>query len=395
MLSGRPKKVYIGVANYNCMNFIENPVYVLSVLCLLVVLSVYAAKTRLGKKLGAALMVILFTAVLANMGLIPTASNTIPLYKGIFTYVAPISIFYLLLGVNLNSIKKAGTPMIVTFLIGSLTTTLGVLSAWFVLSPGSVLGEEGKVIAGMLTGTYTGGSVNFNAIALAYNFQEQGILYAGTIAVDNVVTTLWIIVTLSIPIVLRRFWSDKKVKTKMAEIQGEDSEKMDLTSFMWLAFLGVASYYISDLIAEAVPQIPSILTLSTLGIILAQFRFVRKLRGSHFLGLYLVYLFLAVIGAYCEISAVVELKEIGISLLWFASLSVIIHGILLILISSLFYRDWEMLAIASQANIGGGTTAIALAETFYRKELILPAILVGTLGNALGTYLGFLVVALL
>ena len=395
MLSGRPKKVYIGVTNYNCMNFIENPVYVLSVLCLLVVLSVYAAKTRFGKKLGAALMVILFTAVLANVGLIPTASNTIPLYKGIFTYVAPISIFYLLLGVNLNSIKKAGTPMIVTFLIGSLTTTLGVLSAWFVLSPGSVLGEEGRVIAGMLTGTYTGGSVNFNAIALAYSFQEQGILYAGTIAVDNVVTTLWIIVTLSIPIVLRRFWSDKKVHTKMAEIQGEDSEKMDLTSFMWLAFLGVASYYISELLARVVPEIPSILTLSTLGIILAQLRFVRKLRGSHFLGLYLVYLFLAVIGAYCEISAVVELKEIGISLLWFASLSVIIHGILLILIGSLFYRDWEMLAIASQANIGGGTTAIALAETFYRKELILPAILVGTLGNALGTYLGFLVVALL
>ena len=377
------------------MNFIENPVYVLSVLCLLVILSVYAAKTKLGKKLGAALMVILFAALLANLGLIPTASNTIPLYKGIFTYVAPISIFYLLLGVNLNSIKKAGAPMIITFLIGSLATALGVLSAWFLLSPGIVLGEEGKVIAGMLTGTYTGGSVNFNAIALAYNFQEQGILYAGTIAVDNVVTTLWIIVTLSVPVVLRRFWSDKKVHTELAEIKGEDSEKMDLTSFMWLAFLGVASYYISELVALAIPQIPSILTLSTLGIILAQLRFVRKLRGGHFLGLYLVYLFLAVIGAYCEISAVVSLKEIGISLLWFASLAVIIHGILLILIGSLFYRDWEMLAIASQANIGGGTTAIALAETFNRKELILPAILVGTLGNALGTYLGFMVVVLL
>jgi uncharacterized membrane protein len=54
-----------------------------------------------------------------------------------------------------------------------------------------------------------------------------------------------------------------------------------------------------------------------------------------------------------------------------------------------------MIAIVSQANIGGGTTAIALAETFGRKELIVPAILVGTLGNALGTYLGFLVVYLL
>jgi uncharacterized membrane protein len=74
---------------------------------------------------------------------------------------------------------------------------------------------------------------------------------------------------------------------------------------------------------------------------------------------------------------------------------VLLHGILLVFLGGLFYRDWEMIAIVSQANIGGGTTAIALAETFGRKELIVPAILVGTLGNALGTYLGFLVVFIL
>ena len=51
--------------------------------------------------------------------------------------------------------------------------------------------------------------------------------------------------------------------------------------------------------------------------------------------------------------------------------------------------------VVSQANIGGAPTAIALAETFDRKELILPAILVGTLGNALGSYLGFFVVYVL
>ena len=79
------------------MNFIENPVYVLGVLCLMVILADYASKTRFGKKLGAALLVILFTAVIANLGIIPSASNSIPLYDGIFTYLAPISIFYLLL----------------------------------------------------------------------------------------------------------------------------------------------------------------------------------------------------------------------------------------------------------------------------------------------------------
>ena len=50
-----------------------------------------------------------------------------------------------------------------------------------------------------------------------------------------------------------------------------------------------------------------------------------------------------------------------------------------------------MVAIASQTNVGGGASAIALAETFKRNELILPSILMGTLGNAIGTYLGFFV----
>ena len=60
-----------------------------------------------------------------------------------------------------------------------------------------------------------------------------------------------------------------------------------------------------------------------------------------------------------------------------------------------FYRDWYMIAIASQANVGGSASAIALAETFDRKDLILPSILVGTLGNAIGTYLGFFVIYIL
>jgi len=377
------------------MNFIDNPVYVLLVLCLMVILAVYAAKTKLGKKLGVALLVILFTAVIANLKLIPSASNAIPLYSVIFKYVAPISIFYLLLGVNLHSIKRAGAPMIILFLIGSLATTLGILISWFVLSPQDVLGDDGKIIAGMLTGTYTGGSINFNAVALEYNFQERGVLYAGTIAIDNVVTTLWIIITLAFPALLRKFWKDKKIKTAAAKEITEEKECLNMFSLMWFLFLGLGAYLISDVIAQYVPAIPSMITISTLGIVLAQIPFVARLRGSHTLGLYLVYIFLAVIGAYCEIGAVIELKTLGLSLLGFTAFAVLLHGIITILLGSLVYKDWEMISIVSQANIGGGTTAIALAETFNRKELLLPAILVGSLGNALGTYLGFLVVYLL
>lgn len=378
------------------MSFTSNTIYVLAVLFLMLILATQAAKTKWGKQVGASLLVIVFTAVAANLKLIPSASNSIPLYDSIFTYIAPISIFFLLLNVNLASIRKAGLPMIGLFLIGSVMTTLGILLAWIIISPENTLGEDARIIAGMLTGTYTGGSVNFNAIALEYDFQKKGVLYAGTIAVDNVVTTLWIIVTLTIPIFMHKIWKSKKQDTAKAQPIAKRTESaIDMHSLVWLSFLGVASFLVSDLLSEYLPKVPFILILSTLGILLAQIPAVSKLKGSHTLGLFLVNLFLAVIGAYCELSAVSALKEIGVSLLLFTSIAVLLHGIGTVLIGGLFYRDWQMIAIVSQANVGGGTTAIALAETFKRNELILPAILVGTLGNALGTYLGFLVIYML
>lgn len=374
---------------------LSNPIYVLMMLCLVVVASHYASKTKLGKKFGIALLAIVFTAVLANLGLIPSASNSIPLYDGIFTYLAPISIFYLLLGVNLRSIKKAGGPMIALFLIGSLATVIGILTAWWLIDPENVLGEDGHIIAGMLTGTYTGGSINFNAIAMEYDFQEKGALYAGTIAVDNVVTTLWIIVTLAIPAIMRPLWKDKKIAVKESDEEKVSEMPMGFVSLAWLVLLGLGAYWVTQLVKAWIPEIPSIITITTLGILLAQNKSIARLKGSQSLGLYLVYIFLAVIGAYCEIASVIELKQIGLTLLLFTGIGVLIHGILSVILSGLILRDWDMVAISSQANIGGGTTAIALAESFGRKELVLPAILVGTLGNALGTYLGFLVIYLL
>jgi uncharacterized membrane protein len=380
------------------MDFVTNPIYVLALLCLMALVAEYAGKSKLGKPFGSALLVILFTAVLANLKIIPSASNSIDLYNVIFKYVAPISIFYLLLNVKLTSIKKAGVPMIGLFLLGSFATVIGILISWVIFSPEKVLGEDAKIIAGMFTGTYVGGSVNFNAVALQYNIQEKGILYAGSIAVDNVITALWILATLIMPMFLRRFWKDRPKLETNIHTQEEDhpqDESIDFNSLIWLIFLGVAGYFISDIISSYLPKIPSILILSTLGIVLAQIKFISNLQGSHNLGMYLVLLFLAVIGAYCEISAVSELKDVGVMLLLFAGSAVLIHGILVTFIGGLLYRDWEMIAIVSQANIGGSATGIALAETFNRKDLVLPAILVGTLGTALGSYLGFLVVYIL
>ena len=290
--------------------------------------------------------------------------------------------------------------MLILFFVGSLATVIAVFIAMYIVSPEKLLGESAPAIAGMIAGTYTGGSVNFNAIALHYKINEEGILFAGTVAADNIMTTIWILVTIAIPKLMQPFWPSKQVTNGDINqpnhtTNNTQNESTNISSLMVLIPTGLVALILSEAVASIWPAIPSILVITTIGLLLAQSNYFHGLAGSHLLGLYLVYLFLAVIGAYCEFSAIGTLGEIGLVLLLFVVVVVILHGVLTLFLGRLLVNDWQMIAIASQANIGGGTTAMALAETFGRRELIVPAILVGTIGNAAGTYLGFMVVGLL
>ncbi|MFT6268969.1 MAG: putative membrane protein [Alphaproteobacteria bacterium] len=360
----------------------------------------YISTTRWGKPIGAALAVILLGALFANLHIIPSASNAIPLYGAIFTYVAPVSIFYLVLGVNLQEIRSAGLPMIGLFLLGSAATVIGVIVSYYIIDPGSALGEFSSPMAGMIAGTYTGGSINFNAVALHYKVNETGILYAGAIAVDNVITTIWVIATLMIPRVMHSIWPGKKILPKVSNSSDYESEtlddsKDDFSELYFLIPLGFVVFIVTELIGQVIPQIPSILIITTIGIVLAQLPWFRKLKMARNLGLYLVYLFLVVIGAFCELEAIGQLGNVGLILMLFFGITIVIHGAIMLTVGRLFFTDWQMIAIASQANVGGGTTAMALAQSMDRKELIVPSILIGSLGGAIGTYLGFSVAALL
>jgi uncharacterized membrane protein len=122
---------------------------------------------------------------------------------------------------------------------------------------------------------------------------------------------------------------------------------------------------------------------------------VKRLRGTRVLGMTAVMLFLAVIGTLCDLSALRQLGALGFDLSLFVTILVAVHGLVVFGAAALLRFDLSMAAVASQANIGGGTSALALARSLGRPDLVLPAILVGSLGTALGTYLGFAMAAAL
>lgn len=386
------------------METISSPLFVLAILCLLVVLSEWLVRHTFCKHFGTALLVILLTAVVANAGLLPSASNASPVYDVIFSYVAPVSIFFLLLEVNLKNLRQAGLSMLLLFLLGSAATMLGTIIGMRVIAGQASLGPLYRAIGGMFTGTYIGGSINFNAIALHYEVTKDGSLYAGAIAVDNIATTLWMIVTIVLPrLFARRKQSDQsdELVAENNEIlsQQTDNETLSPMGISLLLGMGLLALWLSNLLtaefARAGITVPAILILTTIALVLAQIPAINRLSGARMTGLFGVYLFLAVIGAYCEFAALKRIGAVGLSLLIFATVLVLVHGVVIFGLSALFRQDWDMVAIASQANIGGSTSALALARSLNRPDLYLPAILVGSLGNGIGTYLGFLVIRLL
>ncbi|HEX8679405.1 MAG TPA: DUF819 family protein, partial [Chthoniobacterales bacterium] len=181
------------------MNLLTEPLYALAVLCVLVAFAEWLCRKRGFREIGSALVVILAAAVLANIGLLPTSSNAPPLYDGIFNYVAPLAIFFLLLDVRLRDLRLAGLPMLLLFLLGSAGTIAGTVVGYHLVAPPAHGVDKAYAIAGMFTGTYIGGSVNLNAVALHYGVTKDGTLFAAINAADNVITTIWIIATLLLP----------------------------------------------------------------------------------------------------------------------------------------------------------------------------------------------------
>ncbi|GAB4041321.1 DUF819 family protein [Spirosoma gilvum] len=377
----------------------SDSIFILFILCLNVIICEWLDKKPGFRHIGTALLVIIVTAIEANLGLIPTTET--PVYESIFSYLAPFSLFLLLLSVNLKDLRKAGVPMLTMFLIGSLGTIIGVFLSVWVFSAPQTVGTLFYALAGMFTGTYIGGSINFHAVALHYGVSKAGNLFIAATAADNIITALWMIATILLPNWLqRRFPQEKSSKASNPEMTSagdpfSDSETMTPNDLAILLTLGFGSIFLAKQLAAWFPAIPFVLILTTMALGLAQFRVINRLQGSRLLGLFGVYVFLAVIGAYCDIAALIHDGQLAFVLFGMILLLVLVHALIVFGIGALLRQDWDLLGIASQANIGGATSALALARSLNRSDLQLPAVLVGTLGNAIGTYLGILIAEIL
>ena len=110
-----------------------------------------------------------------------------------------------------------------------------------------------------------------------------------------------------------------------------------------------------------------------------------KLAGGFELGVCLSFVFFAAIAAGADVPAMLAVAPILIALV---SILLVIHVLVLLTLGRVFRLSIPELVVASNAAILGATTAPALAAARGWRDLVPPAVLVGVLGYALGTFIG-------
>ena len=367
-------------------------------------------KYQWASKISGAIIALLIALAASNLSIIPTSC---PLYDDIvWGYAVPMGIPLLLLQCNMKNIWKETGRMMIIFMIGAVGTVAGAFIAYTLLHS-YIPGLEG--VAAMMTGSYIGGGVNFAALASEF---EVGEIKAATTVADNLLMALYFFALIFIAGMkfFRKHYSHPHID--QVEINGDLGDSQTQAAAYWsrkdisLKDIGInfaysaAVVYAAKLIAGAlsslIPDTGVILHMvntffgseyvwiTTVAMLVATFgeKQVAKLSGSQEIGTYLIYLFLFVIGVPASVYKILTETPL---LLAFTAIMVGINMLFCFVGGKLLRFDLEDIILASNANIGGPTTAAGMAISQGWSALVGPVMLVGTFGYVVGTYLGILV----
>ena len=284
---------------------------------------------------------------------------------------------------------------------GLFGVVVAVFASFFIFKFSNVQIENMPCVAAMMTGIYTGGTMNYYALGKALSVDETLIV---------VVLTFQMLITFPFIIFLtaggfkifRKLLPFKdenisQIDTPDADKVAEDtfekySDMLTLKNFpkMMLGLLlslgclavGVG---LSMLLTGTLNELVVILTITTLAIALSFVDKIRTLPKTFELGMFFVLIFSVVVASKFNIAAidgsVVGLLLFVLSVLLFA---VTIHLIL----CRIFKVDGDLFTVAIVGMLCSPPFIPPIVSAMKNKKVLISGITIGLVGYAVGTYLG-------
>ena len=311
----------------------------------------------------------------------------------------PLAIPLMLFNCDFKLWTKALPKTAWALVTGLAAIIVSVVSGYFIFR--NHVPDAAKV-SGMMTGIYTGGTMNFTALGNA--LQVDKTVISIVLAFEMVITTPYIFFLLGGGYKVFRKLLPYKDITHKGRTDEEEVETNDVENYQgmfekknfWgmMKGLGLSFVFLAIgaglalLITGTLNELVVILTITTLAIIASFFKKVRELPKTFELGMFFILIFSVIVASMFDINSVRgESLYIGGFVGWIMIMSVAIH----LLLCRIAKVSGDLFCVSQVGLLCSPPFVPPVAGAMKNKKVLISGIVVGLVGYACGTYLGTII----
>lgn len=320
------------------------------------------------------------------------------LQSTIMNIAVPLAIPLMLFNCDFKLWTKALPKTLWSLVGGILSVLIAVVSGFFIFRHAGI--PEFEKAAAMLTGIYTGGTMNFNALGASLGIDKS--VMAVVLAFQMVLTTPYIFFLLAggykifrkaLPYsdVTRRGREDNKPEQQPMDVEKYDGMfRRDNVGSMLkgfgLSFLFLAvGAGLALLLTGKLNELVVILTITTLAIIASFFRPVRELKKTFELGMFFILVFSVIVASLFDWHSVNSgAMMIGLFVGWIIVVACLLH----LLFCRIAKVSGDLFTVSQVALLCSPPFVPPIVGAMGNKKVLISGIVVGLIGYAIGTYLG-------
>lgn len=339
------------------------------------------------------------------VGNIPMPEQIVPLQQLMPNVLIPLAIPMMLFQCSFSR-SEAGLQIRVVasgFLSVAISVVVGYLACGYRMA-------EGAEVGGIISGMYTGGTLNAAALQAIFRVQSETFVLINSY--DIIISFLYFVFLFSLGIRLfRRLYGEHAANISEADAAAIDREVKQVKENPYRGMLSrrgvkqmaavvtaaLVVVALSAAVAFVVPEgwfmVVFILLLTTLGVVGSFVAPIHHLDYGYDMGMYLIYIFSMVIASMADFS---KLDLVGgLSQILFMSIAVFGSLMLHALFCRVLRVDADSMIISSVAFINSPPFVPMAAAAMRNRRAVITGLAAGIVGYALGNHFGVIMAELL